>query len=483
MEINLRNKKKWLLSCSYNSKKTLLSNHIAELSKSFDLFTTKYERLLFLGDFNAGMEESSIKIFCSNFNLTSMINKPTCYKNPDKTTCIDLILTNCPGSFQNSCVIETGLSDFHKMIVTVMKTSYRKIESRVINYRDYKSFSNEGFRESLLENLKGKLSGNSDQNFSNFVNTCNAVLDKQLPKKKKYVRANQSPFMNKTLSKVIMLRTHLRNKFFKNRSNENKTNYVKQRNHCVSLLRKTKREYYSNLDEKKICDSKAFWKIVKPMLSKKIKSNERITLIENDEIIKTEKGTSKVLNTFFSNIIQNLGIQQYNVDDPICENINDPLLKAIVRYRNHPSIVAIKKFCNSKSYFQNVQKEEILKELNNLNINKATQNTDIPTKIIQENSDIFGDFIFSNFNCYINTSSYPSLLKRADITPVHKKDSTSEKNNYRPVSILSNISKVYERIMFKQMSEFFESSFFYKYQCGFRKGFSAKHCLVSMLEK
>ena len=81
--------------------------------------------------------------------------------------------------------IETGLSDFHKMIFTVMKTSYRKIKPRVINYRDYKSFSNEGFRESLLENLKGKLLGNSDQSFSNFVNTCNTVLDKQLPKKKK----------------------------------------------------------------------------------------------------------------------------------------------------------------------------------------------------------------------------------------------------------------------------------------------------------
>ena len=105
------------------------------------------------------MEDSSIKIFCSNFNLTSMINKPTCYKNPDKPTCINLILTNCPGSFQNSCAIETGLSDFHKMIVTVMKTSYQKIESKVINYWDYKSFSNEGFRESLFENLKGKLSG------------------------------------------------------------------------------------------------------------------------------------------------------------------------------------------------------------------------------------------------------------------------------------------------------------------------------------
>ena len=103
-----------------------------------DLFTTKYERLFFLGDFNAGMEDSSIKILqlinC-NYNLTSMIKKPTCYKNPDIPNCLDLILTNCSGCFQNSCVIETGLSD--KMIVTVMKTSYWEVEPRVINYQDY----------------------------------------------------------------------------------------------------------------------------------------------------------------------------------------------------------------------------------------------------------------------------------------------------------------------------------------------------------
>ena len=96
-----------------------------------DLFTTKYERFLFLGEFNAGMEDSSIKIFFSNYNSNSMINKVACYKNPDRPTCIDLILINCPGSFLNSCVIETGLSDFHKMIVTVMKTSYRKIAPKI----------------------------------------------------------------------------------------------------------------------------------------------------------------------------------------------------------------------------------------------------------------------------------------------------------------------------------------------------------------
>ena len=116
VEIDLRNKKKWLLCYSYNPTKDLIRQHLYALSKSIDVFTSKYDNLLFLGDFNAGVEDTSVKNFCRSYNLTSMINKPTCYKNPDRPSCIDLISTNCPRSFQNSCVIETGLSDDDDML-------------------------------------------------------------------------------------------------------------------------------------------------------------------------------------------------------------------------------------------------------------------------------------------------------------------------------------------------------------------------------
>ena len=82
VKINLRKKNKWLLSCSYNPTKMQISNDLAELSKRTDLYLTKYDQLLFLGGFNAGVEDSSVKNFCSNYNLTSMINRSTCFKNP-----------------------------------------------------------------------------------------------------------------------------------------------------------------------------------------------------------------------------------------------------------------------------------------------------------------------------------------------------------------------------------------------------------------
>ena len=70
--------------------------------------------------------------FCETYNLTNMIQKPTCCKNPDNTTCIDLILTNVPRTFQSICVIETGLSDFHLMTLAMMRKTFKKQRSRII---------------------------------------------------------------------------------------------------------------------------------------------------------------------------------------------------------------------------------------------------------------------------------------------------------------------------------------------------------------
>ena len=89
------------------------------------------------------IEETNMKSFCENYNLKSLTKQPTCYKNPNKPTCIDLILTNVPRMFQSTCVLETGLSDFHLMAVTVTKKTFKKMRPRVINYRSYRDFSNE----------------------------------------------------------------------------------------------------------------------------------------------------------------------------------------------------------------------------------------------------------------------------------------------------------------------------------------------------
>ena len=107
--------------------------------------------------------------------------------------------------------------------------------------------------------------------------------------------------------KSNMVRTKLTNIFLKRKIEENKKkSYNMQRNYCVSLLQKIKGDYYNNLNEKNICDNAIFWKVLKPLSSNRIVSNEKITLVEGEEIIKTDQTNAKVLNSFFSNDIKNL---------------------------------------------------------------------------------------------------------------------------------------------------------------------------------
>ena len=117
-----------------------------------------------------------------------------------------------------------------------------------------------------------------------------------------------------------------------------------------------------------------------------------------------------------------------------------------------------------------------------MNNKKAFQNSDIPTKIIKENSDIYGKVLCSFINDSIKPFTFPSCLKEADVTPIHKKDKKDKKENYRPVSILPFLSKIFERSIFIQRSTFFED-IFSKQQCRFRKGYNTQQCLLKMLEK
>ena len=129
IEINLRNVK-WLISCNYNPCKSMIANHLCQLSKYMDFYLSKYDNIILLGDFNSENREPEMSNFCETYNLKSLNNKPTCFKNVTNPTNIDLILTNKQKMFKNTMVIETGLSDFHKLTVTALKSKIKKKTSK-----------------------------------------------------------------------------------------------------------------------------------------------------------------------------------------------------------------------------------------------------------------------------------------------------------------------------------------------------------------
>ena len=130
----------------------------------------------------------------------------------------------------------------------------------------------------------------------------------------------------------------------------------------------------------------------------------------------------------------------------------------------------MKKLGNFTFGFNFISHGDTVKELNKLKSKKALQKTDVPIKIAKENVDIMSHFLYHNLNKLLSCSTFPTGIKYADVSSIHKKDNKTYKVNYCPISILPNLSKVYERLMYNKIFPYFDAAF-YKFLRGYRKGF------------
>ena len=111
-------------------------------------------------------------------SASNLIKDPTCNKNPNNPSCINLILTNRARSFQHSCVIETSLSDFPRITFTILKMEYRKLEPKVVYCSDYKNFSHDIFLKSLKNNLPKYSFSPFDNDCDDLCQICTKTLSK-----------------------------------------------------------------------------------------------------------------------------------------------------------------------------------------------------------------------------------------------------------------------------------------------------------------
>ena len=110
---------------------------------------------------------------------------------------------------------------------------------------------------------------------------------------------------------------------------------------------KKRKKKIANLNKKDITGNRKFWQTIKPFLAKKTKLREKITLIENENLVSDDAEVATCLNNFFSYIVKNLEIPKYDVEDDLHLNMNShPTLKAVFKYKNHPSIISIRRFCH-----------------------------------------------------------------------------------------------------------------------------------------
>ena len=157
---------------------------------------------------------------------------------------------------------------------------------------------------------------------------------------------------------------------------------------------------------------------------------------------------------------------------------------AIYRFQEHRSIKRIKEKSNihGKFSFSLTSLKDIVKQINDLKIKKPTTFNNIPAKILVKFSEVFSEHLQRYYNNCITKGTFPEDMKHADVMPSYKNFVKNLKVNYRPVSILSSLSKIYERLIYEDIYQFMDKKLS-PYLCGFRKGYSTQNCLIAMLEK
>ena len=392
-------------------------------------------------------EDKNLEHFTDTSSLEHLINELTCFKG--SPSCIDLIMTNRKSYFKNTCVTVTGIS---KIL---------KAPQKIKTYRNYKTFDENRFNE----DLKSKLDLIEKLDYPLFERIFIDVLNTHAPVTTKKVRANNHQFMTKALRKALMTRSRLKNAYLKTRNSKNWENYKKQRNFCTNLLKKTKSEYFRNLNTKELSDNKKFWKKIEPFFSDKGLETNNIILKEKTELITNSSTLANLFNNYFINITSTLKLKQSPPKFPSITNL-------LIHYRDHMNLEKIKETykITDKFHLKEVSSVEVKKVIKSLNKKKSAISSCIPVKVLLDSEDTYLPIFTDIINSSIRNCTYPEDLKLAEVTPLFKKADPFDKVNYRPVSLLPHVSKVYERIISNQISTYFEPYF------------SSFHSLLKMLE-
>ena len=235
IQVNLK-KFKLLLIAAYNSPSAKYripdTEFFVHIGNALDVYSG-FDRFILGGDLNINVfdENEALDDFLDAFHAKNLVKDPTCYANPANPSCLDIFITNSFRSFQSTTTATTGLSDCHKMVVTVLKTTFPKAEPRIISYRDYSTYCPENFGKDLQRNLNIIDKGEYQPFDDVFINT----LQTNHPTKRKTIRANQQSYVTKEMRKGIMNRSRLQQRYWLNGTEESRLQMKQQENRCNKL--------------------------------------------------------------------------------------------------------------------------------------------------------------------------------------------------------------------------------------------------------
>ena len=300
------------------------------------------------------------------------------------------------------------------------------------------------------------------------------VITHHAPPKSKRTVKRPLLFMNSQLRKACHRKSMLRNKDFKCRQTQILWEQCRKRRNLVTKLKaKSMADYFSRRHSAQHLKKNPpkFWDIIKPFMTNKSKScNENITLKHNGKIVNNPGDVCYIFNGYFANVALEIGSEKSLNED-------EELHQIFEMYQNHASIVRIQEYVSIDSLFKftNVSVGEVKSLLRNIDSSKATGYDTIPPKLVKAAPNELVQPSSSLVNMPISLSCFPHEFKKSETSPLYKGQNNLEPQNYRPLSILTCLSKIFKRVYNDQMGVYFKdilstllSAFRKQYGCPLR---------------
>lgn len=411
--------------------------------------------MIILGDFNINwLERSSIndRNYIESLNLTQLISEPTRVDHRSKSL-LDWILVTHSNRITDSGVLSDCFSD-HSMVFCVWKIKLLRLPPKVIRVRQSKYFNTDVFIQDLLDinwNRFNLIPFVEDA--WNFLYTeVLKVIDKHAPWISIKVKGRHLPWIDADLLNLFKQRDKAWDKYRRSKDPVDGAVYKQLRNACTTKTRNAKSNYYKNSLSNSLNNPKKFWKSLNALLNKSTKTTPT-KIIVNDEVISDPSAVTNAFNQHFSSICSS----QFS-------------------YSSFSSLVDEP---NSSFSFATINPTDVQQAISELKLGNGTDPDGLEIKFIKLASHVLAFPLSDLFNLSLSTSVVPLMWKSARVTPIHKGGDALDLNNYRPISIISSIAKVFEKLVFKQLFKYInEFSILSPNQSGFRPNFSTTTALL-----
>ena len=399
---------------------------------------------------------------CESYQYAQLIKEPTRVTSSSKSL-IDLFLTNEPGKFVTSGVSHIGCSD-HSLIYVSRKLTCPRSLPRIFKSRQYKNFMPADFMNDMALVPWDKIEqiDNPIKAWEVWKQSFLAVANLHAPVKKRRVRNSKAPWLIPEIKRLMWERDKIKRIATVTGDQLKWAEYRRLKNRVNHSIKASKKNYYHSYFEDNVGKAKATWNGINTLLSRKKNFTPASKLIIGDTVITDPQELSNAFNRHFTDIGPNLAA-----------NINPPR----VSFRDFIES------CESTFELELLTIDGLRKLVNDIPVGKADGLDGIPTCLLKMSFTFIASSLTHIFNLVISTGIIPKDWKSARVTPIFKADSKVDPANYRPISVLSVIAKLFEKTIFNQVYAYLTvNKLLSKYQSGFRPLHSTLTALIDITD-